>query len=215
MSHNLIAILRGITPDEVEGVAEAVIEAGIDCIEVPLNSPRAFDSIERLARLHSGALIGAGTVLELAEVARVADAGGEIVVSPNTDEQVIRETVRLGMQSYPGALTPSECFAALKAGATTLKLFPSFVLGANGLKAIRAVLPFDTRLLMVGGVGAGNFTELLAAGADGFAIGTSIYRPGDTAAEVGEKAAVLVTAYEEALRETEKNDPRKSIAMSP
>ncbi|MDQ2092291.1 2-dehydro-3-deoxy-6-phosphogalactonate aldolase [Marimonas arenosa] len=198
MTRNLIAILRGITPDEVAGVAEALVNSGIDRIEVPLNSPRAFDSIERLAKMQTGALIGAGTVLDAAAVARVADAGGKMIVSPNADVDVIRETIRLGMQSIPGALTPSECVTALRAGATTLKLFPSFILGTEGLKAIRAVLPEETELLMVGGVGPANFSAYLNAGAAGFGIGTSLYRPGQTADEVKERANALVKAYDAA-----------------
>lgn len=198
ISRNLIAILRGITPDEIEAIAAVLIEAGIGRIEVPLNSPRPFDSIERMARVQIPGLFGAGTVLCPEEVQRVADAGGRLVVSPNTDVAVIRETVRLALQSYPGALTPSECFTALQAGATGLKLFPSFLLEAEGLKAIRAVLPPETQVVMVGGVGAGNFEELLRAGADGFGIGTSLYRPGASAKEVGTAARALVEAYDAA-----------------
>ncbi|MBR9653309.1 2-dehydro-3-deoxy-6-phosphogalactonate aldolase [Thalassovita aquimarina] len=201
MSRNLIAILRGITPDEAESITAALIESGIDRIEVPLNSPRPFDSIARMAQVAGEALIGAGTVLIPDEVAHVADAGGRMVVSPNTDTAVIGETLRLGMQSFPGALTPTECFAALQAGATGVKLFPSFLLGVKGLGAIRAVLPPEAQLLMVGGVGPDNFADFLRAGANGFGIGTSLYRPGDSAGQVRERARAMVAAYDAALRE--------------
>ncbi|MDU8927037.1 2-dehydro-3-deoxy-6-phosphogalactonate aldolase [Alisedimentitalea sp. MJ-SS2] len=199
MSRKLIAILRGITPEEIEVVATELIQAGVDRIEVPLNSPRPFDSIERLARLNGAALIGAGTVLEPRDARRVADAGGKLVVSPDTNVDVIRETVRLKMQSFPGALTPTECFAALRAGATGLKMFPSFLLGADGLKAIRAVLPPETEIYMVGGVGAGNFAKLVQAGASGFGIGSSLYAPGKSASDVGKAAKALVAAYDAAV----------------
>lgn len=201
MSRKLIAILRGITPDEVESVAGALIDAGIDRIEVPLNSPQPFGSIERMVGMGSSALIGAGTVLEPEDARRVSDAGGKLVVSPDTNPDVIRETIRLGMQSFPGALTPSECFAALRAGATGLKMFPSFLLGAEGLRAIRAVLPEDTEVYMVGGVGADNFAELLSAGASGFGIGSSLYKPGKSANEVAQAAKSLVAVYDAALSE--------------
>lgn len=188
-------------PEEIEAVAAALIEEGINRIEVPLNSPRPFDSIERMARMESSALIGAGTVLEPDDVRRVGDAGGKLVVSPDVNVEVICETVRLGMKSFPGALTPTECFAALRAGATGLKMFPSFLLGAEGLKAIRAVLPPETDIYMVGGVGAGNFAELIAAGANGFGIGSSLYKPGRSASDIGKAAKTLVAAYDAALSE--------------
>ena len=199
MSRNLIAILRGVTPSEIEAIAGALIEEGIDKIEVPLNSPDPFDSIARMAAMAGDALIGAGTVLTVEEVARVADAGGRMVVSPNTDAAVIHETVQLGMQSYPGALTPTECFAALQAGASGVKLFPSFILGAKGLSAIRAVLPAEAQVLMVGGVGPGNFAEMIGAGANGFGIGTALYRPGDSVDKVRAAARDMVAAYDAAL----------------
>jgi len=196
MSRNLIAILRGITPQAVEGVTRALVQAGIDKIEVPLNSPDPFESIARMVRLDTGALIGAGTVLRVEDVEQVSRAGGQMVVSPNTDTRVIDATLRLGMKSYPGVFTPSECFAALQAGATGLKVFPSFLMGAEGLKAIRAVLPPETQVFMVGGVGPDNFAELMRAGADGFGIGSSLYKPGATPQEVAQKAEALVKAYD-------------------
>lgn len=190
MSRPLIAILRGVTPDEAADVCGACIDAGIDRIEVPLNSPDPFDSIGRMAKAYGDtALIGAGTVLSVEDVARVGDAGGKLIVSPNCDTRVIHATKTAGMQSWPGVMTPTECFAALKAGADGLKIFPANLVGPAGIKAMRAVLPRDTPVFAVGGAGADNFAEWMAAGADGFGIGTALYTAGLTAKEVGQRAA--------------------------
>jgi 2-dehydro-3-deoxyphosphogalactonate aldolase len=195
----LVAIVRGVTPGEAEAIGAAIYEAGIRIIEVPLNSPDPLASIEALAkRFGEAALIGAGTVLDPADVARVRDSGGGIIVSPNSFAAVIEAAADAGLVSLPGYFTPSEAFAALRAGATGLKLFPAEGASPAVVKAQRAVLPRDVPLLVVGGIGPGNMQPWTEAGADGFGLGSGLYRPGQSAAETGAKAR----AYVEGLRAT-------------
>jgi 2-dehydro-3-deoxyphosphogalactonate aldolase len=189
----LVAILRGLTPDEAAPVGEALVEAGFRVIEVPLNSPQPLESIARLAaRFGEQATIGAGTVTTTAQVDEVRDAGGTLIVSPHTDARVIAATVGSGLVSLPGFLTPSEAFAALGAGANALKLFPAEAATPAVLKAQRAVLPRDVPILPVGGIDPDKMAPWLAAGADGFGLGSALYRPGFTAAEVSERARRFV-----------------------
>ncbi|MDQ7261687.1 2-dehydro-3-deoxy-6-phosphogalactonate aldolase [Paracoccus sp. PS-1] len=195
MTEPIIAILRGLTPAEALPVGRALLEAGIDRIEVPLNSPQPLDSIRLMATALAGqATIGAGTVLTAEQVAQVEDAGGRMIVSPNADPAVIRETRARGLESWPGVYTATECFAAIAAGATGLKLFPADQAGPGMLKALRAVLPQDLPVYAVGGAGPENFAEWLQAGAQGFGIGSALYRPGDAPETVAARARAIVAA---------------------
>ena len=199
MVREIIAILRDVTPHEVAGIAEELILSGITKIEVPLNSPNAYESIEILAsRFSSEAVIGAGTVLAKNEVSLVWNSGGKMIVSPNVNVDVIRETKKLNMRSYPGVFTATECFEAVQNGSDGLKLFPAFLMGVDGLKALRAVLPPGQSTYAVGGVDPTNFVDWLASGVTGFGIGSYLYKVGDNASAVRKKADEIVSAYDDA-----------------
>jgi 2-dehydro-3-deoxyphosphogalactonate aldolase len=196
----VVAILRGVTPDEVVAIGEALVAAGILLIEVPLNSPDPFESVGRLAKaLGDRALCGAGTVLTAADVDRVAAAGGQLIVTPNTDPAVIARAVALGLEPMPGFATPSEAFAAYAAGARRLKLFPATGFGPSYFKAIREVLPVDARVWAVGGTSAENLADWLTVGAEGIGVGGALYRKGDGAEIVGGRGAALVAAWRRAV----------------
>jgi len=189
----LIAIIRGVTPDEAEAIGDAIRESGIRIVEVPLNSPDPFSSIERLAkRLGDEMLVGGGTVLTADNVGRVRDAGGRIIISPNTNRDVIAATAEEGMISCPGYFTPSEAFAAVHAGATALKLFPAEGASPEVLKAQLAVLPKDVPVLAVGGITPDNMQPWMDAGAAGFGLGGGLYKAGQSAAETLDKARAYV-----------------------
>jgi len=191
----LVAIIRGVKPDEAVAIGEALLNAGIRIIEVPLNSPEPLTSVERLAeRFGSEALIGAGTVLRAEDVAQVKGAGGRLVVSPNMNPEVIRATVAAGMVSAPGVFTPSEAFAALENGANALKLFPAEAASPKVVKAIRAVLPGHVRLLVVGGVSPETIPPWIEAGANGFGLGSALYKPGQRPEETLDKARGFAAA---------------------
>ena len=191
----IVAIIRGVRPDEVEAIGDALYEAGIRIIEVPLNSPDPLDSIRRLSsRLDDRALVGAGTVLSVDQVAAVREAGGRLIVSPNTSPDVVRATAAAGLVSCPGFFTPSEAIAAIDAGATALKFFPAEAGSPAVIRAQRTVLPRDIPILAVGGVDAASIVGWLRAGADGVGISSSLYRPGQSADETLARATALVAA---------------------
>lgn len=198
MKRKLIAILRGVTEPEVLPIAQVLIDAGITMIEVPLNSPDPFKTIATLVK-HFGdqATIGAGTVLSVEDVRQLAEIGGELVVSPDTNTDVIAATKAAGMTSFPGAATPTEIFTALCAGADGVKLFPALLIGPAGLSAISAVLPKGTQVYAVGGADASNFDDWARAGVSGFGLGTALYRAGDTAQTVHKNATAIVEKYDE------------------
>ncbi|PSC03537.1 2-dehydro-3-deoxy-6-phosphogalactonate aldolase [Alsobacter soli] len=192
----LIAILRGLKPDEGVAVGEALVSAGFTILEVPLNSPEPLDSIGRLAKALAGrAVVGAGTVYRPDQVEAVAAVGGQIIVSPNCNPEVIRRTKQLGLVSAPGVMTPSEAYQACEAGADVLKFFPGEVIGPAGVKAMSAVLPKGPALVMVGGITPETLKAYAETPVSGFGLGSALYKPGSTAAEVGERARAFLAAF--------------------
>lgn len=199
----IVAILRGVQPEEIVEVAGALVEAGIRCIEVPLNSPDPFTSLRHLCSAYAATcLCGAGTVTVPTQVDQVRDAGGSLIVSPNTDASVIARAVELGLTVLPGFATATEAFTAIAAGARHLKLFPAATYGTEHLKALRAVLPNTTRIFAVGGIGLHTIAPWRRAGADGFGIGGDLYRPGQTAQETARQASAIVAAYRSSMTGT-------------
>jgi 2-dehydro-3-deoxyphosphogalactonate aldolase len=198
MTPELVAILRGLTPERAPEVGAAVVAAGFRTLEVPLNSPQPFDSISLLAQAHGDCLVGGGTVLAPADVDRVHAAGGRLVVAPNCDASVIRRALDKGMRVLPGIATATEAFSALAAGATELKLFPASTYGAGHLRALKSVLPTNAKVFPVGGIGSPDIAEWLASGADGFGFGGELFRPAYTLAEIATRAKDLVGALRRA-----------------
>lgn len=196
----LVAILRGLTPEEAEDIGQTLHSAGFRSLEIPLNSPRPFESIARLrSMLPLDCSVGAGTVLTKEDVERAKNAGSDIIVSPNTNVDIIRRSIELDMRSYPGVATPTEAFAAIEAGATSLKLFPADSVGISGMKAWRAVVPANIEMLPVGGVDESNLAAWIAAGAGGAGIGSTLYKPGRSPAEVQARARELMSVWQQAV----------------
>lgn len=200
LRRGLVAILRGLTPDEAMPMAHAIHAAGIEAIEVPLNSPEPFVSIARIVEaLQASALIGAGTVLTAADVDNLAQAGGRLLVSPNIDADVMSQAAKHGLVTMPGVFTPSEAFQAIQLGASALKFFPASVLGPAGINAMRAVLPKDAIVGAVGGVSEPDFAGYKAAGVSVFGLGSSLFKPGMTVAQVKARAEAAVAAWDAAF----------------
>ena len=191
----LVAILRGLTPAEAPGIGQALTRAGFVLLEVPLNSPQPLESLAALAAQHPDLLIGAGTVMSAADVRNVHAAGGRLIISPHFDTEVVHEALRLGLACMPGVATPSEAFAALKAGAHALKLFPAEMIGPAVVKALRAVLPANVPLLPVGGVSPDNMAAWRKAGASGFGIGSALYKPGQSVAQTTAAANTFIQSW--------------------
>ena len=199
MSRNIIGILRGVRPDEVLEIAQTIADSGINQIEVPMNSPDVFDSIQLLHdEMKDFISVGAGTVTNIDQVKILEEIGIDFIVSPNFDPEVVAATKQANMISYPGVITPTECFSALKYGADGLKFFPATLLGETNLIALKAVLPENVPLYMVGGVGPENFSSWFEAGATGFGIGSGIYKAGDNSISVARKSKLIVQSYDEA-----------------
>lgn len=193
----LVAILRGVIPDEAIPVGTALVDAGFHVIEVPLNSPQPFDSIGRLAReFGTHCTVGAGTVISAEDVDRIADAGGRLIVTPHTDPAVIQAAKRRGLHCTPGTATPSEAFAALRAGADAIKVFPAEQITPNVLRAWRAVLPHDLDVLPVGGITPTSMSDYVQAGATGFGIGSALYKPGRSIADISVAAQAFASAWQ-------------------
>lgn len=200
MDYPLVAILRGIKPEETAPIINELLEAGLRAIEIPLNSPDPFNSIEIAAKMApSDALIGAGTVLTVEDVKRLDNVGGKLVVSPNVDVEVITAAREKGMVTLPGVLTPTEALLAAKAGATGLKFFPASILGPSGISAIMAILPKNLMIAAVGGVSDQNFSDYFKIGVKAFGLGSSLYKPGMSAKDVRERADTTIRAYQRAL----------------
>lgn len=194
----LVAILRGLKPEEALDVGHAIVNAGFHILEVPLNSPDPLRSIQRLAEAFPNALVGAGTVTTAQQVRDIKAAGGQLIISPHLDDNVVCEAVNLGLISMPGVATPSEAFRAIALGAHGLKLFPAEMISPSVVKSMRAVLPSHTRLIPVGGIGTHNMVDYRKSGASGFGIGSALFAPGKSAQAVGQSAAAFVQAWKEA-----------------
>ena len=197
----LIAILRGITPLEAESVSDVLIEAGISIIEVPLNSPQPFETIERMVKFHGEhGIFGAGTVLRERDIYKVQEVGGKIIVSPNLNTLVIKKTKELNLYSIPGVFTATECFDALESGADALKFFPASLLKEENFRALQAVLPENTISIAVGGINENSFPSWLQVNINGFGLGSNLYKPGMLIEEVKLKAETIVKFYDDCIR---------------